>query len=70
MRKCKDRLAEFYYSGKRCPMIWPGAQVIPLSNLKSLSLSSGYIEARNSAHNSGLSERQAQLRGQVVEAKQ
>ena len=47
MKKCKDRLAEFYYSGEFCPMIWPGAQVIPLSNLKSLSLEYGYIEAKN-----------------------
>ena len=45
-KKCKDSLEIFTY-GKKCPMVWPGAQAVSLSNLKKLSLKFGYLEPRN-----------------------
>ena len=46
MKKCKNSLEVFTY-GRYSPMIWPGAQVIPLPNLKKLSLENGYLEPKN-----------------------
>lgn len=46
MKKCKDSLEIFKY-GSYCPKIWPGDQVIPLPNLKELSIENGYLEPKN-----------------------
>ncbi|KAL8792213.1 MAG: hypothetical protein Q9195_005169 [Heterodermia aff. obscurata] len=46
MRKCKDSLETFKY-GHNSPKTWPGALVIPLPNLKELSLVGGYLEPKN-----------------------
>ena len=46
MKKCKNSLEIFTY-GTYSPMIWPGAQVISLPNLKTLSLENGYLELKN-----------------------
>ena len=46
MKKCKDSLEIFKYRSY-CPKIWPGDQVIPLPNLKELSIESGYLEPKN-----------------------